>query len=152
MFQDGGCFSYVNPELIRMMGFENDDPIVGRPFWEFIHPDDRDIGFKRRSSPGIEIALYRIFQESVNNILKHSGAHEIDIRLTCSHPNVIFSCRDNGHGFETGENGFPKDDTMGIGLLSMQESADALNGKFEIRSVRDKGTMIRVEIPIQEEG
>jgi signal transduction histidine kinase len=34
----------------------------------------------------------------------------------------------------------------------MQERADALNGKFEIRSVRDKGTMIRVEIPMQEEG
>ncbi|MFH1154390.1 MAG: PAS domain S-box protein [Pseudomonadota bacterium] len=327
MFQDGGCFSYVNPELIRMMGYENDDPIVGRPFWEFIHPDDRDMvrerglarekgeihprhypfriikddgsiiwvdmkaahatymgrpavvgnfiditgikqaqtrirdlsrklidvieeerkslaadlhdefgqgltalrfdmeklqqaltpsqthesrlcsrvmekisilaetirvttsklrpdlldhlglvpalewyvedmknhipgimirfqamGFKRRLSPGIEIALYRIFQESVNNILKHSGADEIDIRLTCSHPNVLFSCKDNGQGFETGENGFPKDDTMGIGLLSMQERADALNGKFEIRSVRDKGTMIRVEIPMQEEG
>lgn len=326
MFQDGGRFSYVNPELIRMMGFDSDDAIIGRPFWEFIHPDDRAVvrerglarekgeihprhypfriikndgdiiwvdmkashatymgrpavvgnfiditgikqaqirirdlsrklidvieeerkslaadlhdefgqgltalrfdmerlqqaltpsqtnesrlcsrvmekisilaetirvttsklrpdlldhlglvptlewyvedmknsipdmmirframGFKRRLSPGIEIALYRIFQESVNNILKHSGAHEIDIRLTCSHPNVIFSCKDDGQGFETGENGFPKDDTMGIGLLSMQERADALNGKFEIRSVRDKGTMIRVEIPMQEE-
>lgn len=108
------------------------------------------IGFKRRLNPNIEIVLYRIFQESINNILKHSGANKIDIKLTCSHPKVIFSCKDNGKGFDVTDNGFPRDDIMGIGLLSMKERAETLNGKFKLKSVEGKGTLVRVELPMLE--
>lgn len=326
MFQEGGRFSYVNPQLIQMLGYENAESIIGRPFWEFIHPDDRELvrqrglareqseihprhypfrvlkkdgsiiwvdmrsshatymgrpavvgnfidinkvkqaeaqvrdlsrklievieeerkslaadlhdefgqaltslrfdmekllqtctdplshatvicnrviekianlaeairtttsklrpdlldhlglvptmkwyiedfkksrpnilinfqemGFKRRLASNFEIALYRIFQESINNILKHSKADQIDIKLTCSHPNVIFSCRDNGIGFDISENGFPSNGMMGIGLLSMKERVDTLNGKFKLRSARGKGTLIRVDLPMLEQ-
>ncbi|MCD4744105.1 MAG: PAS domain S-box protein [Desulfobacteraceae bacterium] len=106
------------------------------------------MGFKRRLASNIEIVLYRIFQESVNNVLKHSKADQIDIKLTCSHPKIFFSCMDNGKGFKIAENGFPKDDAMGIGLLSMKERTDSLNGKFELKSTKSKGTTIRVELPV----
>ncbi len=109
------------------------------------------IGFKKRLNPNIEIVLYRIFQESINNILKHSGANEIDIKLTYSHPKVFFSCMDDGKGFEVTENGLPKDETMGIGLLSMRERADSIGGEFKLKSVINKGTIVRVELPIPEE-
>ena len=109
------------------------------------------VGFKKRLKPNIEIVLYRIFQESINNILKHSGADEINIRLTYSHPKVFFSCMDNGKGFEVTENGFPEDETMGIGLLSMKERINSINGKFELKSVIDKGTIVKVELPIPED-
>ncbi|MCK5097099.1 MAG: PAS domain S-box protein, partial [Desulfobacteraceae bacterium] len=105
-------------------------------------------GFKRRLKPNIEIVLYRIFQESINNILKHSGANKIDIKLTCSHPKVFFSCMDNGKGFEVTENGFPREETMGIGLLSMKERTNSLNGKFELKSIINKGTIVKVELPM----
>jgi PAS domain S-box-containing protein len=108
------------------------------------------MGFKRRLGPNIELALYRIFQESINNILKHAGADQIDIKLTCSHPKVIFLCRDNGMGFDVTENGLPSDDVMGIGLLSMKERVDTLNGNFRLSSTQDKGTIIKVELPMQE--
>lgn len=109
------------------------------------------MGFKRRLSPGIEIVLYRIFQESVNNAMKHSGADTITIKLTCSHPVVIFSCRDNGKGFELTESGLPRDETIGIGLLCMKERTDSLHGTFELKSVPSSGTLVRVEIPMQED-
>ncbi|MCK5097186.1 MAG: sensor histidine kinase, partial [Desulfobacteraceae bacterium] len=109
------------------------------------------VGFKKRLKPNIEIVLYRIFQESINNILKHSGADEINIRLTYSHPKVFFSCMDNGKGFEVTENGFPEDETMGIGLLSMKERINSINGKFELKSVIDKGTIVKAELPIPED-
>ena len=109
------------------------------------------IGFKKRLEPNIEIVLYRIFQESINNILKHSDADEIDIKLTYSHPKVFFSCKDNGKGFEATENGFPREESMGIGLLSMKERTDSLNGIFEIKSAINKGTIVRVELPIPED-
>ena len=111
----------------------------------------RAIGFKRRLKPNIEIVLYRIFQESINNVLKHSGANEIDIKLTYSHPKVFFSCKDDGKGFNVTENGFPQDEIMGIGLLSMKERAETLNGKFKLKSVEGKGTIVRVELPIPED-
>lgn len=110
------------------------------------------MGFKRRLAPNIEIALFRIFQESVNNILKHSGADEIDIKLTCSHPKVIFACKDNGSGFDVGESGLPRNDKMGIGLLSMKERSETLNGEFRLKSAKGKGTIVRVELPMMEGG
>lgn len=109
------------------------------------------MGFKKRLTPDVEITLYRIFQEAVNNILKHSNADEMDIRLICSHPKVVFSCRDNGKGLQMTESGFPKDDTMGIGLLTMKERTDALNGIFILKSAPGKGTNVRVELPMLEE-
>lgn len=109
------------------------------------------MGFKRRLGPNTELVLYRVFQESVNNILKHSGADQIDIKLTCSHPKVIFICRDNGRGFGVTENGFPQDDIMGIGLLSMKERVDTLNGKFKLMSAEGKGTIVKVELPMLED-
>ena len=112
----------------------------------------QSLGFKRRLSPAIEIVLYRIFQESVNNALKHSGANTIILKLTCSHPVVILSCRDNGVGFELAEEGsLPREETMGIGLLCMKERTDSLGGIFELKSVPGSGTLVRVEIPIKEE-
>lgn len=107
------------------------------------------MGFKRRLAPQIEIVLYRIFQESVNNTLKHSKADLIDIKLTYSHPKIIFIARDNGCGFEGAKNGFPKNITMGIGLLSMKERTNSLDGKFELKSIKGKGTIVRVELPVQ---
>lgn len=108
------------------------------------------MGFKRRLGPNIELVLYRVFQESLNNILKHSGADLIDIKLTCSHPKVIFLCRDNGQGFSVTENGLPRDGIMGIGLLSMKERVDSLNGKFKLISAKGKGTIVKVELPMLE--
>ncbi|MEN8244120.1 MAG: PAS domain S-box protein [Thermodesulfobacteriota bacterium] len=109
------------------------------------------MGFKRRLGSSIEIALYRIFQESINNILKHAGADEINIKLICSHPKVIFVCKDNGSGFEINQKGFPRDEVMGIGLLSMKERTETLDGKFKLKSVKGEGTTVKVELPMLDE-
>jgi len=107
------------------------------------------IGFKRRLPPEIEIVIYRIFQESLNNITKHSQADRVDIKLTYSHPQVFFLIQDNGCGFIQEEDGMPLDGTSkGIGLLSMKERVAFLNGTIKIKSMLHKGTVIRVELPI----
>ncbi len=111
--------------------------------------DFQSIGFKRRLSPEVEIVIYRIFQEGLNNITKHSNADKVEIKLTSSHPGVIFILRDNGIGFDQEKNGMPSDETSkGIGLLSMKERVASLNGDIEIKSVPGKGTAIRVELPM----
>jgi len=108
-----------------------------------IHIDFQTVGFRKRLASEIELVIYRIFQESVNNIVKHAKGEKVDVTLTYSHPNVIFIIKDDGVGFDEQTKG--KD---GIGLLGMRERVVAVNGHIEIRSVINKGTTIRVEIPV----
>ncbi len=106
-------------------------------------------GFKRRLSPDLEIVIYRIFQESLNNITKHSRADSVDIKLTCSHPEVIFMIQDNGIGFKQEDNGMPLEGiSQGIGLLSMKERVASLKGTIKIKSGLNVGTTIGVELPM----
>ena len=110
----------------------------------------QSVGFKRRLSSEVEIVIYRIFQEGLNNVTKHSNAAKVDIKLTASHPKVIFLIQDNGNGFDQQENGMPMDkSSTGIGLLSMKERVASLNGNINIKSVLEKGTAIRVELPME---
>lgn len=101
------------------------------------------IGFRKRLSPDVELGLYRIFQESMNNIVKHAKAKNVNVTLTYSHPNVIFIISDDGEGFDDQTRG-----TDGIGLLGMRERVMAMDGLIDIRSGRGKGTTIRVELPV----
>ncbi len=113
------------------------------------HPDMKirfqTVGFKKRlSASEVELTLYRIFQESLNNIVKHAQASEVHVMLTYSYPQVIFMVKDNGMGFD------PKRRSKGIGLIGMRERVASANGQIDVRSKTGKGTAIRVEIPVPE--
>ncbi len=99
-------------------------------------------GVRRRFSPEIELVIYRIFQEGINNIVKHAKARRVEVTLTYSHPKLIFVLKDDGVGFERSRS------TDGIGLLGMRERVISVRGGLHIQSARSKGTTIRVEIPV----
>jgi len=101
------------------------------------------VGLRRRFSSEIELVLYRIFQESLNNIVKHAKAGQVSVTLTYSHPNAIFVITDDGVGFDEHTRG-----RDGIGLLGMRERVVSVNGRINIRSAKEKGTSIRVEVPV----
>ena len=112
--------------------------------------DFQAIGFKRRLPPEVEIVIYRAFQEGLNNITKHSNADRVDIRLTGSHPKVFFIMQDNGIGFKQKDDGMPGEGlSKGIGLLSMKERVASLKGTIKIKSIFNKGTTIRIELPMK---
>jgi len=96
--------------------------------------------------PVIEIALFRIIQESLSNIRRHAKAKAVNIRmeLTESHINLLVS--DDGVGFDTVAERKPEVEG-GYGLVSMRERAELLSGKFNISS-SGTGTRIVVSIPI----
>lgn len=90
----------------------------------------------------IKETLYRITQEALHNTVKHAQATQIDLRLACTSSAVVLNIVDNGRGFDvTGS--FPGH----LGLQSMRERADRLNGTFEITSQPGEGTRIAVSIP-----
>lgn len=95
----------------------------------------------------INISLYRIVQESVNNALKHANANIIDISLTQdSVGNLTLVIKDNGIGMTTCN----VDQTKHFGLLGMRERTQALEGQFNIDTVPNGGTTISVFIPRSE--
>ncbi|MBI5038743.1 MAG: response regulator [Nitrospirae bacterium] len=94
-------------------------------------------------SPQQETYLYRITQEALNNIAKHSGATEVEIHLTFMNNQILFSIADNGKGF----NGAPEGQKGGLGLLGIRERIAALGGNICVESVPNQGTTIRMEVP-----
>ena len=90
----------------------------------------------------ISIALYRIVQEALTNVTKHSQATKIILHLTQSDRQIWLSVEDNGCGFDL------KNNTTGFGLQGMQERAAALGGKLTIVSEPDAGCQINVAIPL----
>jgi len=93
---------------------------------------------------GISTALYRIFQETLTNVLRHSGATRIEGSLTEKKERITFMVRDNGRGITREQ----INDPFSIGLIGMHERTRILGGKARIRGIDQKGTAIVVQIPI----
>lgn len=90
----------------------------------------------------VNTALYRIIQEALTNIAKHSQAGEVKLSLKQTQTKIMLSIRDNGHGFERSNN------TSGFGLRGMEERTTALNGKFALTSNLNRGCQIDIAIPL----
>lgn len=91
----------------------------------------------------VTLCLYRIVQESLRNIIKHSGASEATVTLGGSEKFVHLSISDTGHGFDAGS----KEAKVGLGLISMRERLRLVSGVIAIHS-NARGTKIDVSVPI----
>lgn len=91
----------------------------------------------------VETGLYRIVQEALNNVLKHSAATRVTVRIGADDDSLLLEVIDNGRGFELGSVG----DQGGMGLASMRERVEKLAGSLQIVSRPGQGTSIEVAIP-----
>lgn len=92
----------------------------------------------------VEVTLFRIIQEALNNIIKHSKATHVILRLVYSPSELECCVIDNGSGFTETSDDKKK---FHAGLNNMQIRADSVNGKLEIKSAKGKGTTIRIIVP-----
>lgn len=92
--------------------------------------------------PEASVALFRIAQEALQNVMKHSGASRASISLSVNDRTVELSVRDTGKGFNTGGR------ARGMGLLSMQERAVLAGGTLTVRSTAGQGTEVRATVPV----
>ena len=98
---------------------------------------------QRRLPLHIEKALFRVAQEALNNVVKHAGATEVHVHLATYDNWVTMSIEDNGVGITPGA---VKPNTLG--LTSMRERVEQLEGRFEIApNTAGKGTIVRVKVP-----
>jgi two-component system NarL family sensor kinase len=101
-------------------------------------------GLEERLNTKLEIAIYRMTQEIINNILKHAKATKISIQLNKTDESISISIEDNGIGFNVEE----KKKSGGLGLASIEARAIKEGGTYHIDSNIGKGTISIIELPI----
>ena len=99
----------------------------------------------RSMSPEIALCLFRIVQEGLRNVQKHSGAAHAQVRIEKVDETLHLSVSDDGVGFDVKDGA----DRQGLGLWSMRERVRLVSGRFEIHSDEKKGTRIDVWTPIK---
>jgi signal transduction histidine kinase len=105
-------------------------------------------GAPRRLPPALEIALFRIVQEAINNIANHSAAQNVQLTLDLRDTRVQVTVQDDGRGFDPTAVFDSSDGGRGFGLLGMQERAELAEGTFQLDSQPGRGTRIVISIPV----
>ncbi|MDN5205058.1 PAS domain S-box protein [Fulvivirgaceae bacterium BMA10] len=104
-------------------------------------------GLECRVDPKVEIALYRIVQELMNNILKHAQSKEVNVQLVKHEDSIVLLIEDDGRGFDIASVNQVSSD--GFGLKNIATRVKALDGLLELDSTPGKGTSVTVELPIK---
>jgi signal transduction histidine kinase len=104
-------------------------------------------GLDQRLDSNTEIVLYRVIQECVHNVVKHSGASTLDISLIRDHQSLNATIEDNGKGFDPGS----REQSEGIGLKNIVSRVEYLKGTVDFDSAPGRGTVVALNIPLQTE-
>ncbi len=107
-------------------------------------------GLTSRLEPEMETALYRIYQEALNNVRRHSGANRVSITMTVQDGFLKSEIQDDGRGFDPQVLNLNGDSPHGLGLLGIKERVSQWGGDIEIISQPGSGTLIRLQFPISE--
>ncbi|MCG1037486.1 tetratricopeptide repeat-containing sensor histidine kinase [Polaribacter sargassicola] len=90
----------------------------------------------------IEVTIYRITQELINNIIKHSKADEVSVQVFDTNDAIILIVEDNGVGFSSNKS------DKGIGLLNISNRLDLVNGNVNFEPSPKSGTLVTIKIPL----
>ena len=107
-------------------------------------------GTHQRLSHKHELILFRIFQEALNNVLKHSKASEINMKINYNSTNFIMHISDNGIGFDASSILSKDNNNLGLGITNITNRAGLIGADFRIISEEGKGTTITIDLPLKE--
>ena len=102
---------------------------------------------RSRLEPEIEVNLYRIAQEALNNVVKHASAKKVSVLLEFNSGEAVLVVEDDGRGFNPKARTRRTESGMGLGLIGMRERAALFGGKLEVESARGKGTTVIARVP-----
>lgn len=105
---------------------------------------DTDVQFERLA-PAVEMAIYRIVQEGLNNIVKHSGASTASVTLAQRDDSLVIKIEDDGRGFD-----LPNVESKRYGLTGIHDRARLLGGKAKINTSPGAGTKLRIKLPLED--
>jgi len=96
-----------------------------------------------RLPPEVETAIYRIVQEALTNVVKHSHAQRVSVLVTRADGRIKAVIEDDGRGFDPESTG-----SDGVGLIGMRERIELLDGLLAVESSERSGTTVAVEVPV----
>jgi len=133
----------LHPVLLDEAGLESTldwyIPTVERQTGLVLHYEKSGTSYPVGASAGVQI--YRVLQEALNNVARHSGAKEAWIRLQFQLAALILEVEDHGKGIHLVEG------QTGIGLVAMRERAEILEGTLKVSPLASSGTLLHLEIP-----
>ena len=103
-------------------------------------------GQERRLNREVELSLYRIAQEALSNVAKHSQTAEAQLRITFDQQEIRLDVTDNGVGFDLPKSPTDFASNGHFGLLGIHERVDLIGARLELESAKDKGTQLRVRL------
>lgn len=106
--------------------------------------DIRIIGEEKRLDSYLEVGLFRVIQEALNNVEKHAAASNLKVIIEFNHSGIAVVIEDNGKGFDPAAN----KGEQRFGLLGIRERMNLLNGDIAIKSVIGQGTRMTLKIPL----
>jgi signal transduction histidine kinase len=149
----------LRPSLLDDLGLES---AVQWLLDTHLGPKGIDFYFKsngadeRKIRPEVEIALFRIMQEAIANIARHSEASHVFVNMKSDMENFVVDIEDDGRGFDVQsycERGTElSKDGAGLGLLGMKERASLINGRVQIFSTPGFGTRVTLIVPLHDGG
>jgi len=110
--------------------------------------DLKFVRFPKKVSPEIEVTMYRIIQEALSNVAKHSEATRLMIRCARDHSHITMKIKDNGKGADEHELTANPSKNSGMGLLNMKERAAYVGGTVSVHSSPKRGMEISVQLPL----
>ncbi|HMC58834.1 MAG TPA: ATP-binding protein [Candidatus Solibacter sp.] len=132
----------LHPVILDEIGFEGalDQYLPGFQRQTGIAVSYEKSGAARELDRAVAIHLYRVMQEALNNIAKHSQSKQAAVRLRYLPEAVVLEVEDHGIGFGSAH-GF------GMGLVSMRERADLVNGRLDLENCSSGGALVRLTVP-----
>jgi signal transduction histidine kinase len=115
------------------------------------YPIQTDLVFKgerARFPPEYEIVLFRITQEALTNVAKHSGASHATVKLEIDTSQILLTVCDDGRGFDLEEVLRGEGSRIGWGLLGIQERTALIGGEYQMESQPGQGTTIQIRVPL----
>ena len=132
MLQEKGLLAAIEEMVRKSLG-------ITTIHFQIEHFKVENVRFQER----IELSLYRICQELVNNIIKHSKASEVAIQLMRNKSHLILIVEDNGVGFNKQQN---KD---GIGMMNISSRLSTVKGEAEIEPGPERGVVATIRVPVE---
>jgi len=139
----------LRPTLLDSLGLA---PAIQRYVETWLQPKGINATLKTRGHerlpPEVEVALFRITQEAINNIMKHSAAKNVAIDLQCDGEKCVLRIEDDGKGFDVEEITKVEKTGRGVGLFGMKERVTLVGGACTVQSEPGKGTTIISKVPL----
>jgi two-component system sensor histidine kinase UhpB len=105
-------------------------------------------GEDERLDPDLETLVFRIAQEGLNNVLKHSGQLTARLAVRRHGDNLEFTVADAGHGFDVEQVLSPAGGAAGLGLRGIRDRVELFGGQFAIDSAPGRGSRLRIFVPV----